>query len=105
VITIMEAAMSGIEVVVTTDKFDEQEPFYDKIMHGSSRKIIETGGTPGSTRWWVFTDSGSKNIVEALAKSATGTTISCSSNNTVIPAEVIEACKTLRPYPAGAAKK
>jgi hypothetical protein len=95
--TSFNAAMSGIDVLVLPKEFDEQVALTDKTMHGSDRKLEESGGTPGKTKWWVYS-IGKKKYVEALAKSSNGKAIECSSNNSVVPPAVIDACKTLRPY-------
>jgi hypothetical protein len=62
---------------------------------------VQSGGTPGKTQWWTYKFGTEKPLITALAKSASGMAIQCEADDSTPPPEVLEACKSLRPYPGG----
>lgn len=85
--------------------YEEQLAADEDIMKMAGRSVESTGGTPGQSKWWIFTDkaSGSAKNIVVTAKANGNKSLRCSPNNTVVAPEVMDACKSIRAYPGGSA--
>ncbi|MGE5181813.1 MAG: hypothetical protein ACM31C_07115 [Acidobacteriota bacterium] len=81
--------------------YDYQLGVYGPAMKQADHTDVQAGGTPGQTQWWTYKFGTDKPMVTALAKSPSGMAIQCEGDVPTPAPEVIEACKSLRPYPGG----
>jgi hypothetical protein len=84
--------------------YEEQLALDEETMKIPGRTVESTGTTKGDDgKWWLwfFTDGGDvTKTIEARAKAANGKVSGCEpASNNLTPA-VIEACKSIRPFPA-----
>ncbi|MDB4952620.1 MAG: hypothetical protein JWO36_189 [Myxococcales bacterium] len=83
-----------------TFTYDYQLGIYGDAMKKPDHTDVESGGTPGQTQWWAYKFGTDTKLITALAKSSAGMAMQCESNGSPVPPEIMDACKTLRPYPA-----
>lgn len=81
--------------------YDYQLGVYGPLMKQADHTDVQAGGTTGQTQWWTYKFGTDKPTITALAKSASGMAIQCEGDVPTPAPEVIEACKSLRPYPGG----
>lgn len=73
----------------------DDEDSYSKTQTGVT--AVANGATAGGGKWWVYTMGGNKRV-QSDTKSKGGKPVRCFAQVDTNP-EIIEACKTVRPFP------